>query len=108
MNHSLNIVKLGLERGWIEFKILIKDPQTIIWMLVIFGIFLTVLWFQRGTEIDGISLALLTLPGLLGMQIASSGFSDVASGLAYDREDGTLFRAKATPRGMGSYFIARV
>lgn len=108
MNHSLNILKLGLERGWIEFKILIRDPQTLIWMCIIFGIFLTVLWFQRGTEIDGISLALLTLPGLLGMQIASSGFSDVASGLAYDREDGTLFRAKATPRGMSSYFISRV
>ena len=108
MPHPLSIVKLGLERGWIEFKILIKDPQTLIWILIIFGIFFTVLWFQRGIEIDGVSLALLTLPGLLGMQIASSGFSDVASGLAFDREDGTLFRAKATPRGMGSYFISRV
>jgi ABC-2 type transport system permease protein len=108
MNRPLSIVKLGLERGFIEFKILIKDPQTLIWMFFILGIFLTVLWFQRGTELNGISLALLTLPGLLGMQIASSGFSDVASGLAFDREDGTLFRAKATPRGMSAYFIARV
>jgi len=108
MNRQLSALRLGLERGFIEFKILMRDPQTLIWMLIIFGIFFTVLWFQRGTELNGVSLALLTLPGLLGMQIASSGFSDVASGLAYDREDGTLFRAKATPRGMSAYFIARV
>ncbi|HMH70606.1 MAG TPA: ABC transporter permease [Candidatus Saccharimonadales bacterium] len=108
MNRTLNTLQLGIERGWMEFKLVLKDPQSIVWIVIMFGIFLTVLWFQRGTEINGISLALLTLPSLLGMQIASSGFNDVASVLAADREDGTLFRAKATPRGMSAYFIARI
>ena len=101
-------LKLGLERGWIEFKILIKDPQTIIWSIIMFGIFMLVLWLQKDTKFDGVSLALLTLPSLLGMQLASSGFSDVAAGLSYDKEDGTLLRAKAIPRGISAYFIARV
>jgi ABC-2 type transport system permease protein len=108
MSGKLSTLRLGVERGWIEFKILIRDPQTIIWTVIIFGILLTVLWFQRDTKIEGISLALLTLPSLLGMQIASSGFNDIASQLAFDREDGTLLRAKAIPRGMSAYFIARV
>lgn len=103
-----SIFRLGVERGLIEFKILIKDPQTIIWTLFIFGIYILVLWLQRDTEINGISLALLTLPGLLGIQIAGSGFSDVASGIAYEKEDGTLLRAKAVPRGILAYFIAKV
>jgi ABC-2 type transport system permease protein len=108
MASKMSVLRLGIERGWIEFKILVKDPQTIIWTVIIFGIFLTVLWFQKDTKIEGISLALLTLPSLLGMQIASSGFNDIASQLAFDREDGTLLRAKAIPKGMGAYFIARV
>lgn len=108
MNALANTIRLGAKRGWIEFKIAIRDPQAITWTIIITGIFLVVLWFQRGKDVEGISLALLTLPSLLGMSIASSGFSDVASQLAYDREDGTLLRAKAVPRGMASYFFARV
>jgi ABC-2 type transport system permease protein len=103
-----SILRLGIERGLIEFKIVVKDPQTIIWTLFIFAIFILVLWLQRGTEINGVSLALLTLPGLLGMQIASSGFSDVASGIAFEKEDGTLLRAKAIPRGILAYFVAKI
>src|SRR5688500_10741296 len=108
MDRTLSTVRLGIERGWMEFKIAIKDPQSIVYMTTLFRIFLDVLWFQRGYELNGVSLALLTLPSLLCMQIASSEFNDVASSLAFDREDGTLFRAKATPRGMSAYFIARV
>lgn len=108
MNAAMNVVRLGVQRGWIEAKTAVKDPQMIIWTIIMFGIFLTVLWFQRNKSVEGISLALLTLPSLLGMQIASSGFSDIASQLAYDREDGTLLRAKAVPKGMSAYFVARV
>lgn len=101
-------IRLGIERGFTEFKILIKDPQTIVWAGIMTTIFLVVLWFQKDTKLDGISLALLTLPSLLGIQIASSGFSDVASGISFDKEDGTLLRAKAIPGGITAYFISRV
>lgn len=108
MKKVLSSFKLGVERGWTELLILIRDPQTIIWTAVILVIFMVVLWFQKDTQIDGISLALLTLPSLLGLQVVSSGMNDVASVLASDREDGTLFRAKAIPRGMNAYFVARI
>lgn len=103
-----SVVRLGISRGLTEFKILISDVQTLIWAGFITAIFLGVLWFQKDANIDGVSLALLTLPSLLGMQIASSGFSDVSSGLAFDKEDGTLLRAKAIPGGITAYFISRV
>lgn len=107
MNQTLHILKLGLARAWIEYKITMRDPQTIVWTVLITGIFLIVLWFQRGSEVQGVSLALLTIPSLIGMQIASSGFTDTASVLAYDKEDGTLLRAKAVPKGVNAYLIAR-
>jgi ABC-2 type transport system permease protein len=108
MNLLLSTTRLGLERGWIEFKQYLRNPQEMIWTVIMSGIFLAVIWFQRDTKIEGISLALLTLPSLLGMSIANGGFVGAAGALSYDREDGTLLRAKAIPQGMTAYLASRV
>ena len=109
MNPTTNAVRLGIIRGWIEFQIYyLKDLQSLIGMVIIALILVGVLWFERATNIEGVSLALLTLPGLLAMLIANEGFSDVARFLSSHREDGTLLRAKAIPQGMVGYLIARV
>jgi ABC-2 type transport system permease protein len=109
MSPMTNAVRLGIARGWIEFKIFfLKNPQGLISTVILAILFVGVLWFERATKIEGVSLALLTLPGLLGMYIANEGLSDVAKILSYDREDGTLLRAKAIPQGMVGYLIARV
>lgn len=101
-------VRLGFARAWIEFKQFLKSPQELIWTFMMIGIFVLVLWFQRNKEVEGISLALLTLPSVLGMMIAQGGFSGTAGQLSYDREDGTLLRAKAIPQGMVGYLVSRL
>ena len=109
MNPTMNAVRLGIVRGWIEFKIYyLKDLSSMIGTVIIALILVGVLWFERATNVGGISLALLTLPGLLSMLIANEGFSNVARFLSSHREDGTLLRAKAIPQGMPAYVIARV
>ncbi len=108
MNPTINAVRLGMARGWIEFQILYLNPQGLLSTVILAILFVGVLWFERTTTIAGVSLALLTLPGLLGIYIANEGLSDVAKLLSYDREDGTLLRAKAIPQGMLGYLIARV
>src|SRR5579872_6675514 len=109
MSPMTNAVRLGIARGWIEFKIYyLKDLQSLIGMVIIALLLVGVLWFERATNIGGVSLALLTLPGLLSMLIANEGFSNVARFLSSHREDGTLLRAKAIPQGMPGYVIARV
>jgi ABC-2 type transport system permease protein len=109
MNPTINAIRLGVARGWIEFKILyLKNPQALLSAMIFAILLVGVLWFERATKIAGVSLALLTLPGLLGMLIANEGLSSIAKLLSYDREDGTLLRAKAIPQGMVGYLIARV
>lgn len=108
MNAVMHATRLGISRGWIEFKQYLRSPQEMIWVVMISAIFIGVLWFQRGKNIEGISLALLTLPSLLGMTIAQGGFTGAASVLSMDREDGTLLRAKATPQGMVGYLLSRI
>lgn len=109
MNPTTNAVRLGVVRGWIEFQVyFLKDLSSLIGMVIIALILVGVLWFERATNVQGISLALLTMPGLLAMLIANEGFSDVARFLSAHREDGTLLRAKAIPQGMLGYVLARV
>jgi ABC-2 type transport system permease protein len=109
MSPTTNAVRLGFVRGWIEFQVyFLKDLSSLVGMGIIALILVGVLWFERTTNVQGVSLALLTLPGLLAMLIANEGFSDVARFLSAHREDGTLLRAKAIPQGMLGYVIARV
>jgi ABC-2 type transport system permease protein len=109
MSPTINAVRLGVARGWIEFQIYyLKDLQSLVGTVIIALILVGALWFERATNIEGVSLALLTLPGLLAMLIANEGFSDVARFLSVHREDGTLLRAKAIPQGMLGYVMARV
>lgn len=103
-----NTVKLGFERGWIDFKRFVASPGDIIPVLLIGALSLGFLWYQRGDQVNGISLALVTLPSIIGMIVAFSGFSTISSLLTSEQEDGTLLRAKTIPQGIKGYFISRL
>ena len=108
MNPKTNAVRLGVRRGCIEFVHSLKNSQDVFWNIFTTGILILVLWLQRNATVEGMPLAMLSLPGLLGMSVASGGLMGVAGILSYDREDGTLLRAKATPQGMFGYLVARI
>ena len=106
----LYAVRLGVFRGWTEFRQSITNRSDQVWIVSINGIFIAVLLFQRDATIPGtdISLALATLPSLLGMSVITSGWMTTATVLSAEREDGTLLRAKSTPNGMIAYLVARI
>ena len=110
MNPYLHAARLGVFRGLTEFRQSITNRSDQVWIVMINGIFLAVLYFQRDSTVPGtsISLAQATLPGLLGMNIITGGWMNVATTLSAEREDGTLLRAKATPNGMIGYLVARI
>jgi ABC-2 type transport system permease protein len=110
MNPMLHAVRLGVFRGWTEFRQSMTSRSDQVWIISINGIFLAVLLFQRDSTIPGtgISLASATLPGLIGMNVALGGWMGTTTTLSVEREDGTLLRAKATPNGMAAYLVARI
>jgi ABC-2 type transport system permease protein len=108
MNTVLHAARLGLSRGWIETKQSWTSSQDLTYVLVVNGILLLVLFLQRNSTIEGMSLTLLTLPSLIGMSVATGGIMGAASTLSADREDGTLLRAKAIPQGMVGYLVGRM
>ncbi|MCW5875355.1 MAG: ABC transporter permease [Anaerolineales bacterium] len=108
MKSLINVIHLGLARGWTEFSIPILTWQGLLGALFAPVMLLVILWLFRERQAEGVSMALLMLPGFLSFQLAQEGLVGVAQKLALDREDGTLLRAKALPQGMLAYLIARV
>lgn len=108
MNAGMYAARLGLTRGWAEFRHSLASGQDMAWTIAVNVAFIVVLVLQRDSRIHGTSLALLTLPSLLGMLVAQVGIMTVAGMLATHREDGTLLRAKAVPDGMRGYLVAQI
>jgi len=105
MTRTWYAVRLGLTRGLIEFRQGLTNPQDLWFYLAFPAMFLTPLWFLRDNEVPGTDLpvATLAIPGVAGMLVAYGGLISPGAGLASEREDGTLLRAKALPRGMETY-----
>lgn len=103
-------IRAGVARGIIELRHGLADFQEWAFNLIVIGSLVVVLWFQRDTTVEGttLPLAALTLPSLAGLMIAYGGFLAMSSSLSYDREDGTLLRAKATPNGIVGYLVSRI
>jgi ABC-2 type transport system permease protein len=110
MSPTVHAARLGLARGWTEFRHYLTSPQDLGWNLFVVTVFVVVLLFQRNARVDGsdLPLAMLTLPSILGMWVAISGLQGAGGALAVEREDGTLLRAKAVPQGMVGYLVGRI
>jgi ABC-2 type transport system permease protein len=103
-------VRLGLERGWIQFRNIVTTPDGIRDTLIWNGIPLVVLIINRNSEWPGTSLSVATvaLPGVLGMVVAAGALLGPAWYLSSEREDGTLLRARAVPYGLTGYLAGLV
>lgn len=110
MNPVLRAARLGLDRGWREFRQSVASAQEMGFTCFFAAAVVVVLAFQRGSSLEGtgVSLAMATLASVLGMNVAMGGFSGVAGALTVEREDGTLLRAKAVPNGMVGYLVGRI
>lgn len=110
MNHILSAIRIGLRRGWTEFRHSLARPDEYGWDVLVAAVILTVLYFQRDNAVPGtsLSLAAVALPGVLGMLVAFNTLLATALTVAVEREDGTLLRAKAAPFGVVGYFTGQI
>jgi ABC-2 type transport system permease protein len=102
--------RAGFARGGIELRQLYTNGPDLIGQFLTPAISLAVLFLLRRKMYgdSGLSVAELAVPGLLGSIIAFNGMYALLNVLVLDREDGTLLRAKAVPRGMTGYFVGKI
>ena len=107
---AASAARLGLARGGIEIWQTLTYWPDLLQALFFSAVSVVALVVMRGHHVPGttFSLGSLTLPGVIGMNIAVGGVTGVTALLAIDREDGTLLRAKATPGGMSAYVIGKI
>jgi ABC-2 type transport system permease protein len=105
-----NAVKLGLARGGIEIRQAFTYWPDLVQVLTFPILSVVVVFLMRGHHVPGtdFSLGSLTLPGLMGANIAVGGLFGVVMQISPDREDGMLLRAKAIPSGMSAYVLGKV
>ena len=112
MNPRTHAVKTGLARGWHETKLSLRSPQD--WGFYVFLALVTVgyLWLNRDAEVEvagfSVSMPAFVMPSMLGALIAFGLVIGPGYSLAMEREDGTLLRSKAVPRGLTGYVTGQV
>lgn len=110
MNHTTYALRVGLGRGWSEFRQSLRSSQDWMFYLVVGLGTLVYLWVNRATPVDdtGLLVPTFALPSILGGLIVFGGIVGPAFQLAIEREDGTLLRAKGVPHGMTGYISGQV
>ncbi|SHN39079.1 ABC transporter permease [Cryptosporangium aurantiacum] len=109
-HRTVHAVRVGLARGWTEFMLSIRSPQDQGFYLFTAVAIVGYLFLRRDTEVEGTSLLLpsVAMPSILGALVAFGVIIGPAYALAMEREDGTLLRAKAVPRGILGYVSGQV
>lgn len=110
MNPTLHAIRLGLRRGWTEFLLALRSLQDQAFYLIMAAAVIVYLWINRDTRIDGTELLLpqFAMPGILGGMVAFMLILGPAGQLAQEREDGTLLRMRAVPRGIVAYYVGQL
>lgn len=110
MNRTLHAIALGLRRGWTEFLLALRSIQDQAFYLIMAAGVVGYLWINRDTRIEGTELLLpqFAMPGILAGVIAFTLILGPAGQLAQEREDGTLLRMRAIPRGIVGYLSGQL
>ncbi|MBB5081626.1 ABC transporter permease [Nonomuraea endophytica] len=103
------VLRAGWRRGVIELRQSFTNGPDVVSHLLWPVLMLVVMYFLRESSFgaSGLLLGTLALPSVLGMN-AALGLVSLSQQLTYEREDGTLLRAKATPHGIQSYLVGKV
>ncbi|GGR78159.1 transport permease protein [Micromonospora fulviviridis] len=110
MNPTATAVRAGVRRGVIELRNTFTNAQDLWNYFFPTAVLLVAMFFMRGSTVPGtdFSLGARALPSTIGMGLIFGGLLGLSQQLIVDREDGTLLRAKATPKGMLGYLIGKI
>ncbi|GHC98300.1 transport permease protein [Nocardiopsis terrae] len=110
MNSTLNALRAGLSRGWIEFTLSFRSAQELFGYLYMPLLFLGMAIAFNSTGMaddEGHPIGAVVLSGGAAFFLVMLGVTTVLQVLANEREDGTLLRAKAVPRGLLGYTVGK-
>jgi ABC-2 type transport system permease protein len=110
MSARRHAIRLGLRRGWTEFRQSIRSAQDQGFYLFTAVAVLGYLFLRRNDPVEGTDLMVpsVSLPSIIAALVAFGVVIGPAYALAMEREDGTLLRHKAVPHGLTGYFTGQL
>lgn len=105
-----NVIKVGMARGAIELKQFFRERDAVVFTFslpVVLLVLLASIFSDQHPE-TGVTAGQIFAASMIAAGIMSTTFVTLGTGIAQDREDGTLKRLRGTPTPMSSYFIGKV
>lgn len=105
-----SLIKIGLARGVVEVKQFFREKQAWIFTLA----FPALLLLLFGTVFQGvmgggqISVGQYFLPAMMAFGVMSTSFTNLAVGIAVERDDGTLKRLRGAPMPPTAFFLGKI
>jgi ABC-2 type transport system permease protein len=103
------MIAVSLSRGHVELLQFLRDRTAVIFtfffpalLLLLFG----TIFGSESTE-QGVSVSRVFTASMIAYGILNTAFITMGSGLAMDREDGTLKRLRGTPMPASAYLIGK-
>jgi len=103
-------LRSGLGRGRVEILQFLRDRTAVIFtfafpamLLLLFGTI-----FGKSYDQVGVSASQVYAASMIAYGILSTAFVTMGSGLALDREDGTLKRLRGTPMPAAAYLVGKL
>jgi ABC-2 type transport system permease protein len=103
-------LRLGLSRGLLEVKQLLRDREAFFFTLG-FPVLILLLFnamFDRPYGDTGATVSQVFTAGIIAMGIAVAGFQSLGISIAQERDDGTLKRLRGLPMPKSAYFIGKI
>jgi ABC-2 type transport system permease protein len=107
--------RLGLARGGVELRMFWRDRNLVVFTFALPVVLLVLLGSIFGSEPPdgriggaGVTSAMLLTAGMLTAGVASTAFTGLGSGVAVDRDDGTLRRLRGVPMPPAAYFLGKI
>ncbi|RZQ61852.1 ABC transporter permease [Amycolatopsis suaedae] len=104
------VLDVGLARGGAELRQFFRQKEFVVFTFLLPAFLLVLLGsiFDRQIDGTGISVGQVFTASMIGAGIMSTSFVSMGTGVALDRENGTLKRLRGTPMPLTSYFIGKI
>lgn len=103
-------VRVGFARGALELKQFFRERDAVVFTFALPVVLLLLLGgiFSGTIPGTGVEIGQIFAASMIAAGIMSTTFVSLGTGIAQDRDDGTLKRLRGTPTPMASYFIGKV
>ncbi|MGW0504343.1 ABC transporter permease [Micromonospora sp. NPDC003241] len=108
-SHRPTALRLGLHRAGIELRCFFRERDAVVFTFAMPAVILALLGaiFDGVYEGSDVTSAQYLAPSMIAAGIASTTFVNLGTGIAADRDDGTLRRLRGVPMPPSAYIVGK-